>query len=69
MLESTERETRASGDRFLLLDVLFASRGHRARIEARQIAQGILDRTPEFLREPFLGLPAVRWALSQPEHV
>ncbi len=62
VLASTERETRASGDRFLLLDVLHASRGARARAEANDIATKILGHTPANLRPAFLALRAVRWA-------
>lgn len=66
VLASTERECRASGDRFLLLDVLYASRGTRAKLEAQAVARAILSHTPEHLRESFLALPAVRWADPEP---
>ena len=62
MLASTERETRASGDRFLLLEVLYASRGARAKAEAKVVAESILDHLPPPLRETFRRQPAVRWA-------
>ena len=62
VLESAERETRASGDRSLLLEVLHASGSAAHQREAHEIATAILEHVPPALRTTFLAQPQVQWA-------
>lgn len=54
-------EARASGDRFLLLDVLYAAGGTPAQEEASQIVQDIEQHLPARMTARFRSHPAVRW--------
>jgi tetratricopeptide (TPR) repeat protein len=64
VLEFAVEEARASGDRFLLLDVLHAVSGPRAQTDARHLVEEISAHLPTRLRARFHSHPAVRWALS-----
>lgn len=64
VLEFAVEEARASGDRFLLLDVLHAVGGPRAQADATQIVEDIDDHIPQRLRDRFRQHPAVRWATA-----
>jgi tetratricopeptide (TPR) repeat protein len=61
ILESAEREARASGDVFLLLEVLHASGTAAHQEEARALAGAIVQDVPPALIDAFLGLPAIKW--------
>ncbi|MEL6346237.1 MAG: serine/threonine-protein kinase [Myxococcota bacterium] len=62
VLEFAVDEARASGDRFLLLDVLHAVGGTAAQHEARALVQELEARMPPSLVDKFQQHPAVRWA-------
>ena len=68
VLEFAVEEARASGDRFLLLDVLHAVGGPRAHADARQLVDNITDHLPGRMRARFRMHPAVRWATSAESH-
>jgi tetratricopeptide (TPR) repeat protein len=57
-------EARASGDRFLMLEVLHAVGGALAHAEARRLIEALRERMPPYLQGHFLQRPVVRWALS-----
>lgn len=61
VLEFAVEEARASGDLFLLLEVLHATGGRRARHEARKIASTIEATIPKKLHPYFQQHPAVSW--------
>ena len=61
VLESAMEEIRASGDQFLLLEVLHASAGTDHQQEALAIASSIADHVPRQLLTSFLDQPTVRW--------
>ncbi|RME28603.1 MAG: hypothetical protein D6798_02025 [Deltaproteobacteria bacterium] len=65
VLASAEEETRACGDRFLLLDVLYASGALEHRQEAAAVCERILAHLSPDLAEVFQRKPAVRWALAR----
>jgi hypothetical protein len=61
VLEFAVEEARASGDLFLLLEVLHATGGRRARHEAGRIASTIEATIPKKLHPYFQQHPAVSW--------
>jgi len=61
VLESAEEEIRASGDQFLLLEVLLACASAKHQKEALAIATQISKHVPKHLLGSFLGQPMVRW--------
>jgi len=65
VLASAEEETRACGDRFLLLEVLYASGSPEHRQEAAAVAERIFDHLSPALAEVFERKPSVRWALAR----
>lgn len=67
VLEAAEEEARKSEDSVLLLDVFHASKLDSRRREARSLARALLEASVGPLHESVSRLPAVRWALGEPE--
>ena len=59
-----EASARASGDRTLLLQLLYSVRGPGARKEASEVVTEAVEDLYSPLREAFLALPEVQWARS-----
>ena len=62
-----EASARASGDRTLLLQLLYSVRGPGARKEASEVVTEAVEDLYSPLREAFLALPEVQWARSEGE--
>ena len=62
VFSAAEQEARASGDRFLMLDVLHGGGSSANREEAHMLCLQLLPHIPGPLVPPFRARPAVRWA-------
>ena len=64
LFQLAEASARASGDRTLLLHLLYSVRGPGAREEAAEMVNDAIENLYSPLREAFLALPEVHWARS-----
>ena len=62
VLSAAESEARASGDRFLMLEVLYAVGSSAHRLEAEALCAHLLPNMPIHMRPRFVDSAPVRWA-------